>query len=114
MEQSDVLAKLGKIGGARRGQLSEQWYEAKKKDGEIRKTGPYYVLARCVDGKKTFTRVPRDEVGRVKEQLVRGKEATALISEFWANAEALADEKKTTGQSRRMLSARNSARPSRS
>lgn len=111
MEQSAVLMELGKIGAARRGQLCEQWYEAKGKDGARRKTGPYYVLARCSKGKKTFARVPRDEVARVKEDLERGKTAAALISEFWANAEALAEEKKTAGQLGRMASARNCVRP---
>jgi len=114
MEQSEILMQLGKIGAARRGQLSEQWYETTGKDGKIRKTGPYYVLARCVEGVKTFARVPRDEAARVREDLARGKAAAALISEFWANAEALADEKKTAGRPGRKPSARNSARPPRS
>jgi hypothetical protein len=113
MEQSEVLSELGKIGAARRGQLSEQWYEVRGKDGQIRKTGPYYVWARCLEGKKTFTRVPREEAARVKEDLERGKVAAALISEFWANAEAVAGEKKTAGRSRRAPWVRNSVRPSR-
>lgn len=114
MEQSEILMRLGKIGAARRGQLSEQWYEVTGKDGKIRKTGPYYVLARCVEGVKTFARVPRDEAARVKEELERGKAAAALINAFWTNAEALADEKKTTGRPGRRPSARNSDKPPRS
>jgi len=114
MQQSEVLMELGKIGAARRGQLSEQWYEVMGKDKKVRKTGPYYVLARCVDGKKTFARVPREEVARVREELERGKAAAALIGEFWANAEALAEEKKTAVRTARMPSVRNSARPQRS
>jgi hypothetical protein len=114
MQQSEVLMELGKIGAARRGQLSEQWYEVMGKDEKVRKTGPYYVLARCVDGKKTFARVPREEAARVREELERGKAAAALIGEFWANAEALAEEKKTAVRTARMPSVRNSARPQRS
>jgi hypothetical protein len=114
MEQSDVLMGLGKIGSALRGQLCEQWYEVTGKDGESRKTGPYYVLARCIEGKKTFARVPRDDAARVKEDLERGKTAAALISEFWRNAEALADEKKTAVRLGRRSSARNCVRPLRS
>ncbi len=113
MEQSQVLMELGKIGAARRGQLSEQWYQTRGKGGEIRRTGPYYVLARCVEGKKSFVRVAREEAPRVKEELAQGKAAAALIGEFWANAEALADEKKTAGRPARKPSARNSARPPR-
>jgi hypothetical protein len=113
MDQTDVLMELGKIGAARRGQLSEQWYEVRGKEGEVRKTGPYYVLARCVEGKKTFARVPREEAARVKEELERGKAAAALISAFWANAEALAGEKKTAGRPERRPSVRNCVRPPR-
>jgi len=113
MQQSEVLMELGKIGAARRGQLSEQWYKVTGKDGKVRKTGPYYVLARCVDAKKTFARVPRVEAARVREELERGKAAAALIGEFWANAEALA-EKKTAVRTARRPSVRNSARPRRS
>lgn len=113
MEQADVLTELGKIGAARRGQLSEQWYEVKGRDGKVRKTGPYYVLARCVGGKKTFVRVPREEAARVREELERGKAATALIGEFWANAEALAEKKTVVGKGQRP-SARNSGKPRRS
>ena len=97
MEQSKVLMELGKIGAARRGQLCEQWYESKRKSGKPRRTGPYYVLARCVGGKKSFARVPRSEAARGREELERGKAAAALIEMFWENAEALASEKKTTG-----------------
>lgn len=113
MEQSQVLRELGKIGAARRGQLSEQWYEVKGPDGQVRRTGPYYVWARCVEGQKTFTRVPREEAARVKEDMARGKAAAALIGEFWANAEALACEKKTTGRLGRTTSVRNCVRPPR-
>jgi hypothetical protein len=107
MEQLEGLRHLGLIGAARRGQLSEQWYEREGKDGQVRRTGPYYVLARCGDGKKTFARVPREDAARVKNELERGKTAAKLMEEFWANAEALADEKKTTcGISRRKLARR--------
>jgi len=113
MEQSEVLRELGKIGAACRGQLSEQWYEVRGKDGQVRRTGPYYVWARCVEGQKTFTRVPREEAARVKEDMERGKAAAALISEFWANAEALAGEEKTAGRPGRTSSVRNCVRPPR-
>ena len=113
MEQSEVLRDLGKIGAARRGQLSEQWYKVRGKDGEVRRTGPYYVWARCIEGKKTFTRVPREEAARVKDDLERGKAAAVLIGEFWTNAEALACEKKTTGRLGRRSSVRNCVRPPR-
>jgi hypothetical protein len=113
MDQTDVLMELGKIGAARRGQLSEQWYEVRGKEGAIRRTGPYYVWARCIEGKKTFVRVPREEAARVKEDLERGQAAAALIRAFWANAEALAVEKKTAGRPGRRPSVRNCARPPR-
>jgi hypothetical protein len=114
MEQSEVLGALARIGAARRGQISEQWYEAKGKDGKTRRTGPYYVWARCVDGRKRFVRIPREEAQEAKAQLDRGKVAAELIGQFWANAEAEAEaQKKRAGRTGRAPSARNSGRPSR-
>ena len=112
MEQSEVLRELAKIGAARRGQISEQWYEAEGKDGKPRRTGPYYVWARCMDGRKCFVRIPREEADRAKAELERGKVAAELIGQFWVNAEAAAEaQKKTAGRAARTPSARNSGRP---
>jgi len=110
MEQADVLAELGKIGAARRGQLSEQWYENTGKDGKVRRTGPYYVLSRCIGGEKSFVRVPRDKAASVREELERGKDVAVLIDKFWTNAEALA-EKKTFLTTQRTQLGRNCAKP---
>lgn len=112
MDQSEVLMELAKIGAARRGQISEQWYEVEGKNGTTRRTGPYYVWARCVEGRKRFVRIPREEAQRAKAELDRGKVAAELIGQFWVNAEAEA-QKKTVGRTARTPSARNSGRPSR-
>ncbi len=36
MNQQEVLMALGQIGAARRGHISEQWYENAGKDGKFR------------------------------------------------------------------------------
>ena len=99
MEQREVLTRLGAIGAARRGHISEQWFESKGQDGKMRRTGPYYVWQRFVDGKKVSVRIPREDATRAQEELRRGKEATELIGQFWTNAEAATEAlKKTTGK----------------
>jgi hypothetical protein len=111
MEQRDVLAQLGKIGPARRGQISEQWFESNGRDGKVRRTGPYYVWQRFLDGRKSSMRIPREEAARAMEELRRGKQATELIGQFWANAEAAAATvKKTTGKTLRRVSAQSSVK----
>lgn len=108
MEQREVLMRLGTIGAARRGQISEQWFESKGRDGKVRRTGPYYVWQRFLDGQKISVRIPREEANRAQEELRRGKEATALISQFWTNAEAATVAlKKTTGKTPPRVSVRN-------
>ena len=108
MEQREVLMQLGAIGAARRGQISEQWFESKGRDGKVRRTGPYYVWQRFVDGKKISLRIPREEATRALEELQRGKEATALINQFWTNAETATEAlKKTTGKTPPRASVRN-------
>ena len=109
MEQREVLLQLGAIGAARRGQISEQWFESKDRDGNVRRTGPYYIWQRFVDGQKISVRIPREDAIRAMEELQRGKEATELIGQFWTNVEAATEavKKKTTGQTLRRTSARN-------
>jgi hypothetical protein len=114
MKQSEVLRELAKIGAARRGQITEQWYESKGKDGQTRRTGPYYVWARCLDGRKLFVRIPRAEAERAKAELHTGQLAAKLMGQFRANAEAAAEaQKKTAGRTPHLRSAKNSGGPSR-
>jgi hypothetical protein len=112
MEQREVVQALGRIGAARRGQISEQWFERNGRDGKVRRIGPYYVWQRFLDGQKVSVRIPREEAPRALEELQRGKEATALIGQFWQNAEAAAAAvKKTAGKKPQRMSARNSGKP---
>lgn len=113
MEQREVLTRLGTIGAARRGQISEQWFESKNLGGKVRRTGPYYVWQRFVEGRKISVRIPREDAPRAMEELRRGKEAVELIGQFWANAESVAEAlKKTTGKTLRRVLARNLGKPS--
>lgn len=94
MEQHEILSELGKVGAARRGQISEQWYTVHGSDGKPRRTGPYYVWASCVDGKKRSVRISREEAPRALAELERGRKVSALFRQFWENAEAQAEGKK--------------------
>jgi hypothetical protein len=112
MNQHEILTELGKIGAARRGSISEQWYRSQGKDGGVRQNGPYYIWQRTVRGEKRSVRVSREDVARARAELERGQAACELIEQFWVNAEAAAEvpKKRAAGQRPRPLSARNSDR----
>jgi len=94
MNQQEVLTALGQIGAARRGHISEQWYEHAGKDGRLHRTGPYYVWQRFLHGRKVSVRVPREEATRAQAEVERGRSVEALMCQFWENAEAQAEGKK--------------------
>ena len=93
MNQHEVLSELGRIGAARRGHISEQWYEHAGKDGSLHRTGPYYIWQRFLHGRKVSVRVPREEAARAGAEVERGRSAEELIGRFWENAEAQAESK---------------------
>ena len=116
MTQSEILDTLSKVGAARRGQITEQWYTVKAADGTERRQGPYYVWTRYDGGKKLTSRVRGLEADRARREIEKGRDIDRLVGEFWRNAEAEAEgaaEKKTAlpAVSR---PARNCAKPSRS
>jgi hypothetical protein len=90
-----ALEQLLAIDGARRGQLSMQYYTRKTADGRTVRQGPYYVWQRYVKGRKRSVRVNRQQIGRVQAELARGREVQAILDELWAILEqtaAQADE----------------------
>ena len=91
---SEILGDLAALGTLRRGQLTEQTYSVKGRDGEAHRQGPYYVLKRT-------RRVPAGEAPDVREEIARGKEAQALVREYFRAKEAEADapSKKKTRRS---------------
>lgn len=101
-----ALNQLMAIGTARRGQLSEQYYERKAADGTVHRTGPYYVWQRWIDGRKHSVRVPASTIAQVKADLARGRQVQELFDEVFAGMEQAAirgdaDSKKKYGRSRR-------------
>ena len=96
-----ILGDLAAMGPLRRGQLTEQAYTVRGKDGKPHRQGPYYVLTWSDGGKKMTRRIPADDVARVREELSRGKEAQELVREYFRAKEAEADEpsKKKTRKS---------------
>lgn len=85
-----AMERLMAIGTARRGQLSEQCYERRDRNGKVRRTGPYYVWQRWVRGQKQSVRVPASALAQVRADLQRGREVQAIFNELWAVMEQTA------------------------
>lgn len=103
-----ALGKLMTIGTARRGQLSQQYYQKADSNGKIHRRGPYYVWQRWVHGRKQSFRVPPSALARVRADLQRGREVHEIFEELWTAMEGSAieqdaDSKKKSRQSRRLL-----------
>lgn len=114
MNVEEILAKLAAIGPARRGQITEQWYDTTGKNGKRKRQGPYYVWTRYDGGKKITERVPAAEIDRAKDELARGEEINELFREFFRakEAEARGDGQKKKAAARRGSAASNSVRRS--
>jgi hypothetical protein len=85
-----ALERLMAIDGARRGQLSTQYYTRKTADGRSVRQGPYYLWQRYVKGQKRSVRVNRKQIERVQEELARGREVQAILDDLWAILEQTA------------------------
>ena len=85
-----ALEQLLAIGTARRGQLSEQYYEQPDRQGNLHRRGPYYVWQRWVRGQKQSVRVPPAVVDRVRADLERGRKVAEIFEELWAVMEQTA------------------------
>lgn len=114
MTTREILDALAKVGAARRGQITEQWYTLKGRDGTERKQGPYYVWTWSDQGQKHTARIPAKYIERARAEIKKGKDVEQLINEFWRNAEAAATgaQKKTPGMNKSRPEPR-SAKPSR-
>lgn len=114
MTVDKILERLAAIGPARRGQITEQWYDKTGKNGKKKRQGPYYVWTRYDDGKKITERVPAAEIDRARDELARGEEISELFREFFLakESEACGDSQKKTTAARRGSAASSSARRS--
>lgn len=96
MTVDKILERLAAIGPARRGQITEQWYDKTGKNGKKKRQGPYYVWTRYDDGKKITERVLAAEIDRARDELARGEEIGELFREFFRakESEACGDSQK--------------------
>jgi hypothetical protein len=106
-----LLEQLVTIDGARRGQLSEQYYSRQTADGRTVRQGPYYVWQRYVNGKKCSVRIPPEQIERVEQEIENGRQVQELLDELWEVLEQTAieedhDAKKKPKRSKRRTSAR--------
>lgn len=85
-----ALQRLMAIDGARRGQLSTQYYTRKTADGRTVRQGPYYVWQRYVKGQKRSVRVTHQQIDQVQAELARGREVQAILDELWTILEQTA------------------------
>lgn len=90
MRLSEFFTAVQTVLPARRGNLYEQYLEREGADGKTRRFGPYYVWTRCEGGHMVSSRVPREDVSRVREEISRGKQLDGLIGQLWKLAEDLA------------------------
>jgi len=96
-----ALERLLAIDGARRGQLSRQYYTRKGADGKTMRQGPYYVWQRYVKGKKRSVRVSADQIERVEAELERGHEVDSILDELWSILEESAVQQDQHGKKKR-------------
>jgi len=100
-----ALEQLMAIDGARRGQLSTQYYTRTLADGRTVRQGPYYVWQRYVKGRKRSVRINRQQIKQVQADLARGREVQSILDELWEVLEQAAvkqdqDAKKNSTQFR--------------
>jgi hypothetical protein len=82
-QKETAMRKLMEIKSARRGQVSEQYYERKTADGRTVKTGPYYVWQRWVKGQKISVRIPPEHLAQVREDLEKGREVQKIFDDLF-------------------------------
>ena len=82
-QKEKAIRKLMEIKSARRGQISEQYYERQTRDGRTIKTGPYYVWQRWVKGQKLSVRIPPEHLTQVREDLERGRDVQKIFEDLF-------------------------------
>jgi hypothetical protein len=101
-----AVQRLMAIDGARRGQLSTQYYTRKTGDGRTVRQGPYYVWQRYVKGQKRSVRIGRQQIGRVQAELTRGREVQSILDDLWAILEQTAAQPDEHAKKKSMRSTR--------
>jgi len=94
----EAVQRLMAIDGARRGQLSEQYYTRTTADGRTVRQGPYYVWQRYVKGQKRSVRVSRQQLDHVQTDLERGREVQSILDELWTILEQSATQQDEHGK----------------
>ena len=105
MSLENIFANMMKAVPARRGRLFEQYYTRTGSDGTERRTGPYYVLTRSVNGRTVSERVRREDAPRVRDELARGEKLAGLVEKLWEAAEGAAG----AGRAKKNAAARSKA-----
>ena len=89
-ERLAILEKIGKIRHMRRGTINEQYLSVRQKDKEPIKRGPYFVLSKNENGKTKSSRLRKNEVEQVQQEVEAHKEFQKLSKAYVDVTEALA------------------------
>ena len=89
--RNNIIHQIKQIHSARRGQLSEQFYDRENANGKQVRTGPYYVWQRYVNGKKRSVRIKPDQIERIRNDIKQGKNLQTLVEQLWEIIEQSAE-----------------------
>ena len=109
--REEILEEMRRISRMRQGCLSQQHYRVGQGKYQ-RRQGPYHVLQGWQDGHHWSTRVSKDEVAQVREDVEAYERFQALCQEFTELTEQAtgrekdADSKKNDRRRPRIVSAR--------
>jgi len=89
--QDAVVEQMSRIRVMRRGTVSEQHYQGRRKrKGGTGASGPYYIWQGYVNGKRFSQRVSATEVERIKQEIEQRRRFERLCAEYVGLGEALA------------------------
>jgi hypothetical protein len=90
--RQELVARIGALGAMRRGSLSEQYVEARVKDGSTRRRGPYTVYTYKQAGRTVSRRLTRSgQIAQYREQIAAFRSFQELTGELTAVSQQLAD-----------------------
>ena len=118
----EAVAALAEPRPMRRGSFSERYMKCSKPScacgrDEQARHGPYFSLTRNLGGQTQSRLVPAEQVERVREQILAGKQFRQQVDAYWAACEQWADAEtagqRPAGEAEKRGSRRRSRRKSR-
>ena len=98
-ERLAIVEKIGKIRHMRRGTINEQYLSVRQKGKDPIRRGPYFVLSKNDDGKTKSSRLRKNELEQVQQDVEAYKEFQKLSKAYVDVTEALAMHEREDGGS---------------